>query len=272
MGGIETVASIILAGAGGGGLLLGGFHLGRHIYDRVYERYRQRRWDTLSYLGQKQQLELDSIRVIEPDQYGRQGVTFDGQVYRSLDTGRTFTQELNLFFDPMMERMDAQLRLLQVLAGAGTGTAGKAAELAVPAPPAVVWPDLVRLADLFTDKRPSIHDLVIGCYPTASGLDTVRLSLHDLMHTLTVGASGWGKSTWLRSLLWQVARASEPVEVVAIDISGSEFNVLKDWGKLRYPVARSTGDAVALLGTVSDEIGRRRDQFEDNAPLASKLT
>ncbi len=272
---------LILNVAGLSVALWGATYAAQNLYDRTYTRYRQFRADRLSYLERQQALALNRIRVLYPDEHGRAGIVYDGKVYRDLDSRAVFTQELNRFFDPLLERLNQQHKLLlglqglagnavtQALAATHTCPGGQCQGTPLASPP---WPDVVRLTDLFIDKPPSIHDLVIGVRPTETGLDVVSESLHDLMHTLAVGASGWGKSTWLRALLWQVARASEAIEIVAVDTSGSEFNVLRDWGKLTYPVARTTQDAVALLGAVSDEIGRRKVLFEQNAPIASKLT
>ena len=160
-------------------------------------------------------------------------------------------------------------------AGNGRGGGGAVAQEGPPeleqGEPVLNWPEIVPLPALFANRQPSLENLVVGAYPTASGrLETASLSLHQLMHTLTVGASGWGKSTWLRALLWQVALAPEPIEVVAIDVMGSEFNALYNWGKLRYPVARTAQEAVAELQAVSDEIERRKGLYE-RYPLATKL-
>jgi len=223
----------------------------------------------------KQAMRLNSVRVLPADQHGRQGITFDGQTYRNLDTLAVFDQMKLHYFDPLMEQVNTIQKTLLAMQGVNYRTATQALGAGqVENAPAQVWPGRVDLTGLFRDRRPSIHDLVIGVRPGPNGgggLDTVRVSLHELMHTLTVGASGWGKSTWLRSLLWQVAKAREAIEIVAIDISGSEFNILREWGKLRYPVARTTGDAAATLGAVSAEIERRKDLYEQ-CPLATKLT
>lgn len=134
------------------------------------------------------------------------------------------------------------------------------------------WPDQVNLLDLFRTRAPSLNTLAIGVTVRENGQqDVVGASLHELMHVLNVGASGWGKSTWLRAFVWQLAMAQEPVNVVAIDVSGSEFNLLRHWEKLLYPVARTTQDAVAVLNEVSGELVRRRELFEA-VPLASSLT
>jgi len=127
----------------------------------------------------------------------------------------------------------------------------------------VTWPQRVNLLDVFSDRTPSLNSLVIGAYPQPDGsLAVVGESLHKLMHILCCGASGWGKSTFLSSFVWQLAQCQEPVAVVAIDISGSEFNLLRGWDKLQFPVARSDMDAIATLNAVAGELARRRELFE----------
>lgn len=136
---------------------------------------------------------------------------------------------------------------------------------------AVRWPDVVRLVDLFGSRPVTINDLVVGVTVTESGeQQVVSASLHRLMHVLSVGAPGWGKSVWLRSFLWQLAQCREAVEVVAIDPFGSEFNVLRGWGRLRWPVARTVDDAATVLEGVRREVERRRDLYED-VPMATNL-
>lgn len=118
-------------------------------------------------------------------------------------------------------------------------------------------PELIKLRDVCT--RPDLNNLVLG--QTENG-QILKSSLFDLMHVLAVGASGWGKSAFLRMLIWQFAQASQEVDIVAIDISGSEFNVIRRWDKLMFPVARETNEAVATLQAVSQEIERRKELYE----------
>lgn len=128
---------------------------------------------------------------------------------------------------------------------------------------ALDWPRRVDLLDVFADRTPSLNHLVIGAYPQEDGqLAVVGESLHKLMHILCCGSSGWGKSTFLSSFVWQLAQCREPVGVVAIDISGSEFNLLRGWEKLQFPVARNDMDAVATLMAVAGELKRRRELYE----------
>lgn len=115
--------------------------------------------------------------------------------------------------------------------------------------------------------NPSLDRLVLGLGQSGQ---VITASLHDLMHVLAVGASGWGKSAFLRMLIWQIAQASEPVDVVAIDINGSEFNTIRQWERLRYPVAREPQDAAAVLNAVAVEIAQRKQLYEQ-FPMAHDL-
>lgn len=262
LGGLPAFAPAFVAGAGG-----------RWLVGEVEDRVRKIQRDNLALEAERQKMRLESVRVLPADERGRQGIAFDGQIYRNLDTMAVFDQIRIRYFDPLMEQVNAMQKTLLALQGANGPAAKQMLEAQAPAAGGLIWPQRVDLASLFKDRRPSIDDLVIGVRPVAngSGLESVSLSLHELMHTLVVGASGWGKSTWLRSLLWQIARAPEPIEVVAVDAYGSEFNILRDWNRLRWPVARSSSDAKAVLAAVSGEIETRKKLFEDNAPLATKL-
>lgn len=126
-------------------------------------------------------------------------------------------------------------------------------------------PDLVRLADIV--RHPTLDTLTLG----VSEKGTITASLHDLMHVLAVGASGFGKSAFLRALIWQLAQVKEPLDVVAIDINGSEFNLIRSWARLLYPVARENETAIATLQAVRTEIGRRKVLYEAH-PTAFDLT
>lgn len=129
---------------------------------------------------------------------------------------------------------------------------------------AVNLPDLVRLVDLV--RHPTLEALALGV-----GVDgLITANLHDLMHVLAVGASGFGKSAFLRALMWQLAQAREPVAVVGIDCFGSELNAVTDWDKLLYPVARDLPTAAATLQAVTAEIARRKALYAD-APQAYDL-
>jgi hypothetical protein len=139
--------------------------------------------------------------------------------------------------------------------------AGGSAQRSGPAPAleqdaAALLPAMLRLAEVA--RNPSLNALTLGV--TDAG--PVRASLHDLMHVLAVGASGFGKSAFLRALVWQLAQVNEPVDVVAIDVNGSEFNVIRDWNRLLYPVARTVKEAIVTLHEVRGEIENRKGLYE----------
>ena len=91
------------------------------IHDRIYDRFWQWRNAVQSHKAREQELRLASIRILQPDANGRGGVAYDGRVYRDLDSRAVFTQELNLFFDPLLERMNAiQKTALAIQASLGT--------------------------------------------------------------------------------------------------------------------------------------------------------
>lgn len=117
-------------------------------------------------------------------------------------------------------------------------------------------PQMVNLREVC--PQPTLNSLVLGI--GQNGL--VKASLYELMHVLCVGASGFGKSAFLRALIWQFAQVREDVQIAALDINGSEFNSLKGWSKLMFPVARNTNDAIGVLQGVSAEIDRRKVLYE----------
>jgi hypothetical protein len=125
-------------------------------------------------------------------------------------------------------------------------------------------PNMIELDKIC--KNPSLNNLIVG----KSQNEVLTASIHDLMHTLAVGASGWGKSIFLLQLIYQFAKAQENLEVCLIDINGSAFNALQNWNRLRYPIARTTEDSIAVLSGVQQEIYRRKELYEQY-PLAHNL-
>jgi hypothetical protein len=268
-----NVLELILSTAGAGALTWASTYIIQNIYDRAHERYWQAKHRAQVWRAEEQRQRLESIRILQPDHNGRGGIAYDGRVYRDLDSRAAFTQEINLYFDPVLERLNTIQKTLLAMQAGGDGRAR-----ALPEPiqdalddPGQPWPSAVNLADVLRDRRATIDDLIIGARPTADGLDLASLSIHDLMHSLVIGASGWGKSVWLRALLYQIALAQEPVDVALIDCYGSEFNVLRHWGKLRWPIARELPQAVAMLQAVSTEITDRKTAYENNAPTAANI-
>ena len=219
---------------------------------------------------QQRERDLQEPSRIFPDAGGAYPMLQEPRSGRVLDADRglVFDWDGLLTASPEVHKAAAIRRIVQSLHVA-VGNEATDRMLGAPEQQAQ-WPQVVDLRSLFVDRQPSIEDLVVGVYLTETGQGVLSASLHDLMHVLAIGASGWGKSSWLRSLLWQLALAGEPVEVVAVDVSGSEFNVLYGWGRLRYPVAREPDEAAALLVEVSQEVTKRKGLYEAY-PMASNL-
>jgi hypothetical protein len=241
------------------------------VFDDVYERIRAWRHDKLTLAHIAVQNKLQDVRAFQADERGRYPLLYgENGVLRDPNNLRLFTLQTVLERFPYLENIDARIRLV---IGAGGWPPAQVAEHMLPSQATRAdgaW-RAYTLDEMLAGRRPSIHSLVVGAHPGADGkLEVVSRSLHDLMHTLAVGASGWGKSTWLRAFLYQVARSPEPCEVCAIDINGSEFNALRGWGRLRYPVAREPRDAISVLGAVGEEIAKRKELYEAH-PLAVNL-
>jgi len=264
-----------IATGGAVGLGLAGraaYRAGLRVFDDVYGRWRQARHDRLTLSDIETQNELRNIRAIPADERGRYPLLYGKEgILRDPNNLRAFTISAVLECWPRLEQIDWMHRTLIALQGVNAGAARQFPELTESVAPLIQWPMTVTIEQALRGRRPSIDNIIVGAYPSAEGLEVVGDSIHNLMHVLEVGASGWGKSTWLRSFLYQVALATEPCEVVAIDINGSEFNVLRGWGRLRYPVARNPNDAIAVLQQVSEEIDNRKEMYEEH-PLATKLT
>ena len=56
------------------------------------------------------------IMVLPRDEFGRAGLTYDGQVYRDHDTRAAYTQELTIALNPMLEVQHAQLEAIRAMA------------------------------------------------------------------------------------------------------------------------------------------------------------
>jgi len=214
------------------------------------------------------EMQAAAARHIPSDQNGRNGLLVFGRakngqpIIRNIDNDDVLTPTATVALDEMTRRMDRQERALLALAQM-SGSAAQLKEL-LPELPAPQLPTMIGGEQAFSGRTMSLERLLIGFELDADGnLAPVEMPLGDMMHTLGVGMSGWGKSSWLSMLLYQIARAKERCTVVAIDISGSEFNVLKNWNRLAFPLGRTVRDAVGQLEAVSVQVGTRRDLYAE---------
>jgi len=272
VGAALRAGALVVAGCGG---LFVAYQAGRSVYDDVHSRMVQAKQDQIGLRDMAQQADLATVREIQADARGRYPLLYGvNGVIRDPASLRAFTLETVIERWPYLDRVQVELETVRQLVQMkppgsyhyeniiGDQLAAGAQELVEELGEASAWRQVYPISRLLAGT-PSLEELVIGVRPGEDGgVEVVRRSLHDLMHVLAVGASGWGKSTWLRAFLYQVAQAREACEVCAIDTSGSALNALRGWGKLRFPVARSAADACAVLDRVSGEIANRRQLFE----------
>jgi len=156
---------------------------------------------------------------------------------------------------PELESLNHQLRIAQATRGTNAHVWGEQAtpELEMP------WPYTPGLMEYTRTHRPSEDSLVLG--QTRDGAFVTR-GLSGMMHSLAAGSTSQGKTTWIISLLAQLALADAEIEVVAIDVHGSGFNILSRWDKMLCSVARSSSEAKSVMSElILGELSRRRSLY-----------
>jgi len=126
----------------------------------------------------------------------------------------------------------------------------------------VAWPIEVKLSELLPETGGTISNIILGVHINESGQRQIVASpLSKMVHVAIGGASGWGKSNFLRSLAYQLAIAPEAIQLAMIDLELVTFNPFKSSEKLRYPVADTEGDALAILGDLQGEMDKRKERY-----------
>ncbi|HEY83699.1 MAG TPA: hypothetical protein G4N96_01100 [Chloroflexi bacterium] len=127
---------------------------------------------------------------------------------------------------------------------------------------AAVLPQHLDLLPLIDGQSPSLNRVIIGQTVDEAGqLETLTMPLTEMVHVGMVGSSGWGKSVGVQSLALQLALASETLEMVFIDLEGVTSAPFQRLNRLRYPIAETEKDAVAILNDLKGEMDRRMSLF-----------
>jgi hypothetical protein len=201
-----------------------------------------------------------AIRHIAPDERARLGVVFDGEHFRDLDSRGVYTMVKNELFDPINERLD---RMERMLIAAGPGGATKATEM-LAAPNDTTMPRLpsrVPLSGLL-DGPPSFRDVILGVALDENGQpQVVRSDMAKLVHVAVGGSSGWGKSVFLRSLGYQLAKSADPVDLVMVDLEGTTLAPFAECDRLLYSVVDNETDATNVLRDLEGELSKRSELF-----------
>ena len=97
----------------------------------------------------------------------------------------------------------------------------------------------------------------------AGRIETVTAALGKMVHVGMVASSGFGKSVGMQSLALQLALANEPVELCFIDaVEGVTSAPFERCNRLRYPVAYTPTDGLAILSDLQAEMKRRMTLFQ----------
>ncbi len=226
--------------------------------------------DSLREIKEIQRLGYEVVPV-DPSTGMRPGVlNYNTGLHTNPDTAET----LSLTIRREVEPVRAQVEAIRALLIAARGT--HHVESIIEQQPALMagtgLPRLVTMPQLMAGQTPTLDNVPIGVTMTETGeLDTVRMSLDDMLHLLGVGSTGTGKTTWVTSFLYFLAQCrNDDFEVMAIDIHGSGFNLLTGWDRMRYPVAKTADDADQILREISAEMKRRKDLYTQ-VPIADSL-
>lgn len=71
----------------------------------------------LDVKAKNQQIKLDAIKRMMPDENTRQGVVWDGKSFRNLDNGHAFTMLEDKYLDPLMWKVDKIQQTLLAMKG-----------------------------------------------------------------------------------------------------------------------------------------------------------
>jgi len=228
------------------------YAVARRVYDDVSVRVLERKTFNAKLNAFQQREAMRTLQRLAPDANGRGGwmVRADGTII-NLDThSRLDAQWVVDYVDPVRERVDTIERMLLVR----RGNAEQLAEL-VPQEQVSLLPEFVDSAVM--DAAPSYRRLVLG----RTEHETVTADMASLVHVAVGGSSGWGKSIFLRWLVYQLVKSTDPVDLVLIDLEGATLAPFESCKRVLYPVADTEQDAVAVMTELTGELDKRKELY-----------
>jgi hypothetical protein len=130
---------------------------------------------------------------------------------------------------------------------------------------AVRWPSRVPLRGIL-QGQPSVHSLALGVTVNDDGhSEVVRGDISKMVHIAVGGSSGWGKSVFLQSLAFQLAQATEPLDLAMVDLEGVTFDLFKRCDRLRWPIAETEQEALAIFQALTEEMDARKERGDRDA-------
>ena len=148
--------------------------------------------------------------------------------------------------------------------------------LALPLPssdqPIVDLPTKVPLKYLVNGNPSSLSHLALGLTVNNGQIAPVYGNMAQMVHILAAGASGWGKSQFLKMLVYQLATSNDGCRLVLADMERTTFGAFSKSNRLMFPVIDSERDLSAALGELTGEMERRKElyaQYPDVDNLAA---
>ncbi len=133
-------------------------------------------------------------------------------------------------------------------------------------------PERVDLADLLPGMRGSLRNIVLGMQINEVGTARiVSAPMFRLCHVGAAGATDSGKSNFGRAIAYQVLTANETVRVVISDLKATTFKAFKNSRRLLYPIIHSSGEFIAVMNELSDEMRRRKELFKPHPTVETLL-
>lgn len=158
---------------------------------------------------------------------------------------------------PSVEEIHRWLLFQLVRTSSGIGES-PLAELPQLQPP---LPEQVDLTDYVTEQT-SLRHMFLGVGRLPSGqVQPISAPLSRLVHIAIAGSSGFGKSTCMQALGYQVLHAREQPATVMLDAHGVTFTPFEGDSRLLYPLASEPEHIKAILAELVAELDRRKALF-----------
>lgn len=134
------------------------------------------------------------------------------------------------------------------------------AQLLLPGPTEQQLPEYVDLAQ-YVPGVTSLRSVFLGVGRINGNVQPVSAPLESLVHIATGGASGFGKSTFMQALAYQIINARELPRLVMLDPQAVTFSCFLGDDRLLYPVASEPSMIAVILAELVKEMQRRQHLF-----------
>jgi hypothetical protein len=225
----------------------------RAVYDDVYQRVRVWQSDQIVLDEQARTARLATQMHVPADEHGRSGWMMQPDMagvnldtYTRLGPGGRIEE-----IDAMRERLN---HLERMLLAAPQPVGDVVQQVDGPDMPRI--PEFVPTEQALTDS-PSYRRLVLG----RTEHEAVTADLASLVHVAVGGSIGWGKSMFLRWLVYQLARSTDPVDLAFIDLENATLAPFAHSSHALWPVADTESDALAIMRELTGELDRRKELY-----------